>query len=494
MHKSGHVFIQWYLDPSPACTYNPPDPKQWVTMQKSLWIQNPKAVFDPANEGDGVAGGLVISGNRIVERVTGGCTPEQTYDAIFDASQCVLMPGLINTHHHFYQTLTRAHASGLDRPLFEWLQGLYPVWQHLTPALIKISTELAAAELLLSGCTTAVDHHYVFSDSLQEAIDVQAEACLNMGIRAVLTRGSMSLGEDQGGLPPQDIVQTDDLILKDSERLVNRWHNAAGDAMVQIALAPCSPFSVTPGLLKETAALANQLEVGLHTHLAETADENAFCIENFGVRPLEHMANNDWLTTKTWFAHGIHFTKEEIRSLGTAGVGIAHCPSSNMMLGSGICRVPELQQAGVSVGLAVDGSASNDHSNLVQEVRECALLQRLRDGLLGEEQFAQSPLFAPEDALRVATLGGAKLLDRADLGSLAVGAVADLALFALSEPRFSGVQTPVAGLILSGAHRAEHVMVNGVWRVLDAHLVNTDLDKLLCDHQAAAESLWARAT
>ena len=467
------------------------EPTLAALVRNRIWIKNPLAVFDSTTAlTNDIAGGVVVAGNQIVERVPANGAPTEGCDETFDASDCVLLPGLINTHHHFYQTLTRAHSSGLNQPLFNWLQGLYPIWRHLTPELIQVSTELASAELLLSGCTTAVDHHYVFSDKLSNAIDVQAETTRQMGIRAVLTRGSMSLGTDDGGLPPQTVVQSDDAILADSERLVSRWHDSAADAMTQIALAPCSPFSVTPELLKQTASLAKANGVGLHTHLAETADENDYCLNAFGVRPLEHLANNGWLTPATWLAHGIHFDAGEIQLLADTGVSVAHCPSSNMMLGSGICRVQELRKAGVAVGLAVDGSASNDHSNLIQEVRECALLQRLRNGLDGTEGLQQTPLFAAEDALRIATSGGAAVLNRPLLGSLAVNAMADLALFRLTEPRFSGAQNPLAALVLGGAHQADHVMVNGQWRVLNQELLGVDLHALLNRHRAAAKSLW----
>lgn len=458
-----------------------------------LWISHPRAVFDPQAEAeDDTGGGIVIEGNRIVERVPRGGSPVRPHCQTFDASDCVLLPGLINTHHHFYQTLTRAHPAGLNRPLFNWLKGLYPIWRYLDAELIRVSTQLACAELLLSGCTTTVDHHYVFSETLTDAIDIQATTCRELGIRSVLTRGSMSLGEREGGLPPQSIVQTDEKILADSERLISVWHDTADDAMTQVALAPCSPFSVTPELLKATAQLAREHHVGLHTHLAETQDENDFCLEQFGQRPLDHLENCGWLQPGTWFAHGIHFEPSEISRLGAAQVGIAHCPSSNMMLGSGIARVPELVAAGVRVGLGVDGSASNDHSNLIQEVRECALLQRLRDGLAGPEHLPQDSLFSPEDALKIATHGGAELLGRPTLGSLGIDSVADLALYRLDEPRFSGVHDPIAGLVLGGAHRASHVMVNGLWRVRDATLVDFDIDSLIAQHQSAARRLWQR--
>ncbi|MEM7220740.1 MAG: 8-oxoguanine deaminase [Pseudomonadota bacterium] len=444
-----------------------------------VWIKQPLITWDPMT-GARRDGGLVVAGNRIVEHVAAGATPD-AIDEIVDARDLVLLPGLINTHHHFYQTLTRAHINALDKPLFPWLQALYPVWAGLTPEMIDLSTRLAAAELLLSGCTTAADHHYVFSASLTDAIDVQAQAMRAVGMRAVLTRGSMSLGESAGGLPPDAVCQDEALILRDSERLLKNVHDDADDALCQIALAPCSPFSVTPGLMRDTATLAAQHDALLHTHLAETEDENAFCLETFGRRPLDHIDDCGWLECRTWFAHGIHFTPAEIERIGAAGAGVCHCPSSNMLLASGTCHVAELEAAGANVGLGVDGSASNDGSNLIQEVRQAFLLQRLGAGA------ATSHL----DALRWATEGSARLLHRPQLGHLGIGACADLALFALDEARFSGAEDPLAALVLCGATNARHVLVDGDWRVRDGTLTSIDLEGLQAAHRAAARELWA---
>ncbi len=457
------------------------------------WIRAPLISFDPV---DGAAsdGGLVVAGNTIEERIPAGGAPTNPVDHELDARDCVLLPGLINTHHHFYQTLTRAYRQALGKPLFEWLTALYPVWRHLTPAMIDVSTRLACAELLLSGCTTSVDHHYVFPDGLEDAVDLQAAAAGAMGLRVVLTRGSMSLGERDGGLPPDAVVQDDETILADSERLIARWHDPAPEAMCQVALAPCSPFSVRPELLRDTATLAARHDVGLHTHLAETEDENTFCLERFGRRPLEHLEACGWLDARTWLAHGIHFTAAELTRLGTAGVGIAHCPSSNMFLGSGICPVAELEAAGANVGIGVDGSASNDSSNMIQEVRQAMLLQRLRAGLDEPAGLPAAQIAGHEEALAWATTGGARLLRRNLLGRLAPGSVADLALFSLRETRFSGADDPLAALLTSGAHQAAHVMVNGEWRVLNGSLANADLEKLMARHRAEARHLTGLVT
>jgi len=444
-----------------------------------LWIRDPLVLFDPVHEEQDASRGLVVAGGRIVERVAAGSTPR--CDRILDAGDLVLLPGLINTHHHFYQTLTRAFRHALDKPLFPWLQSLYPVWQGLTPSMIEVSTEVALTELLLSGCTTSVDHHYVFNQQIPDAIDRQCVAAERVGIRVVLTRGSMCLGQSAGGLPPDSVVETHDAILRDSERLINSRHDPGEAALCQIALAPCSPFSVTPELMRDTAVLASQTGTLLHTHLAETMDENRFCEEKFGRRPLDLLEEAGWLGGATWLAHGIHFRPDEISRLAAAGTAISHCPSSNMILGSGICAVAELEAAGVVVGLGVDGSASNDASNLVQEARQALLLARLNSG--------STTMASHRDVLRMATVAGARLLHRPQLGHLGVGALADLALFDLNELRFSGSDDPLAALLLCGAYRARHVMVAGEWRVVDGEIRDRDIAELGSRHRQLARAL-----
>ena len=445
------------------------------------WIKDPLAVWT-GNETD-AGGGIVIDGDKILELVPSGGAPDSPVDSTLDAARCVVIPGLINCHHHFYQTLTRAYPAALNKELFAWLISLYPVWANLTEEAIAVSTELALTELLLSGCTTSADHHYVFNDNTSRAIDCQVEVARKVGIRVLLTRGSMSLGEDQGGLPPNEVVQTSETILKDSERLINAYHDANDGSMLQIALAPCSPFSVSAQLMRDTAAMARQSNVKLHTHLAETEDENKFCLEKFGMRPLDYLESVDWLADDVWLAHGIHFNESEITRLGQAGTAICHCPGSNMVLASGLCPVLDLQEAGSPVGLGVDGSASNDCSNLMQEVRQAFLLQRLRYGAIR---------ISHEDALGLATGGGARLMGRSDIGEIAVGKQADLALFNLDEPRFAGAADPVAALVLCGAHRAEHVMVKGEWRVSGGHLVSGDVDALLQRQERIAATMRSR--
>ena len=444
------------------------------------WLRNPLAVLTP--EGVDGRGGIVIEDDHIAEVLPAGAQPNRPVDERFDATDLVVLPGLINTHHHFYQTLTRACPAALNKELFAWLQSLYPIWAGLDADMIHVATRLAAAELLLSGCTTAVDHHYIFPEAVPEALDVQVEAIRTMGIRAVLTRGSMSLGEDQGGLPPRNTIQDEETILADCERVVGRYHQPDNGAMLQIALAPCSPFSVTEELMRETARLARKYGVRLHSHLGETRDEDEFCLATFGVRPVDYLERVGWLKSDVWLAHGIHFTDAEIDRLGRAGVGICHCPSSNMVLGSGICRTRELEAAGCPVGLGVDGSASNDCSNLIQEVRQALLIGRLRYGAAAVSHL---------DALRLATTGSAACLGRADIGTIEPGKQADLALFTLDAPRFSGAGNPLAALVLCGAHRAAHVLVAGTWQVRDGSLVNTDLTTLQAEHAAAAQRLFS---
>lgn len=442
------------------------------------WIRNPLAAWTGCDAD--ASGGLVVEGDTVAECLAAGAEPSAPVDVVFDAGDCVLLPGLVNCHHHFYQTLTRALPAALNKELFPWLQALYPVWAGLDTRGVELATRLALAELMLSGCTLASDHHYLFTDAINDAIDIQAGVAGELGVRVVLTRGSMSLGESAGGLPPDSVVQPPEHILAESERLIGRYHDAAPGAMLQVALAPCSPFSVTDDLMRESAALARRHGVRLHTHLAETHDENDFCLSFAGKRPLDYLEDLGWLADDVWLAHGIHFDDDEVARLGKAGVGISHCPSSNMVLASGICRVRDLEAAGCPVGLGVDGSASNDASNMITEVRQALLLQRLRDG---------SANVTHEDALRWGTAGGARLLGRGELGTLAPGQAADLGLYALDELRFSGAGDPVAALVLCGAHRVRHLMIAGEWRVEHGAIPGLDMELLHHEHDAAARRL-----
>ncbi|MDE0976140.1 MAG: 8-oxoguanine deaminase [Arenicellales bacterium] len=444
-----------------------------------LWIQDPLAIF-----AQDATRGVVIEGRRIAELVATGQKPLQPVDAIFDASDHVVLPGLINTHHHFYQTLTRALAPALGKELFDWLKALYPVWAGLDPELLAVATELALAELLLSGCTTTSDHHYLYPPGLEQALDIQVGVASHIGMRVTLTRGSMDLSQKDGGLPPDSVVQDAQTILADCERVVNAYHQSDPGAMVQVALAPCSPFSVSDPLMRESAALASRLGVRLHTHLGETRDENDYCLARLGMRPLDYLEECGWLGSHTWLAHGIHFTDDEIRRLGQAGTAVTHCPHSNMTLASGLCPACALENAGSPVGLGVDGSASNDASNAIEEVRAALMLQRLREG---------AGAFDHIDALRLATQGGAKCLGRDDIGTLEAGKQADLALFKLDELRHSGYHDPLAALVLCGASRADRVMIGGEWKVIDARASHIDEADLIRRHSNAAQVLRTRA-
>lgn len=444
---------------------------------QAVWIKDPIAIL-----ADGAERGIVVRDGRIVELVARGHTPRTPDAQPFDAALHVVIPGLINTHHHFYQTLTRALPAAMDRELFPWLQALYPVWARLTPEALDAAVTVAMSELLLSGCTTTTDHHYVFPAGLEEAVDIEVAAAQRLGLRVMMTRGSMNRSQRDGGLPPDSVVQDEDTILADSERVVAKHHQRGPDALVQIALAPCSPFSVTTSLMRSTAALAERLDVRLHTHLAETEDENAFCRQIHGCRPLDYLEECGWLTPRTWLAHGIHFDEAEWPRLARAGTTISHCACSNQLLASGCCPVCDLEASGVGVGLGVDGSASNDGSNLMQEVRAAFLLQRARYGVTKVSHI---------DALRWATQGSARCIGRPELGRIAVGSVADLALFTLDELRFSGAGDPLAALVLCGAHRADRVMVGGRWVVEGGAIAGLDVAGLIARHSAAAAGMRA---
>ncbi|MGP0088382.1 MAG: 8-oxoguanine deaminase [Xanthobacteraceae bacterium] len=446
-----------------------------MDMKRAIWIKDPLAILADASER-----GIVVQGNRIVELVPAGGTPATADLFVFEAGAYVVLPGLINTHHHFFQTLTRAYPAALDRELFAWLGALYPVWARLTPEALELAVTVAMAELLLSGCTTATDHHYVFPAGLEEAIDIEVAAAQRLGLRVVLTRGSMNLSQRDGGLPPDSVVQDEDTILADSQRLIERYHQVGEGAMVQIALAPCSPFSVTTSLLRSTAELAARKNVRLHTHLAETEDENRFCEAKHGCRPLDYLDACGWLNDRTWLAHGVHFRADEMARLARAGTAVTHCACSNQLLASGACPVCDLERAGVTVGLGVDGSASNDGSNLMQEVRAAFLLQRGRYGVVRVSHL---------DALRWATKGSAACIGRPELGAIAVGKMADLALFRLDELRFSGCGDPLAALVLCGAHRADRVMIGGRWAVENGAIPGLDLTDLIRRHGAATRAL-----
>lgn len=446
----------------------------------SVWIRNPLAVL-----AEGAGGGVVVGDGRIQELVPAGGQPRMPGCEVFDASGHVVIPGLINTHHHFFQTLTRAFPPAMNKELFPWLKANFPVWQHLDSDMSHAAARLAMAELLLSGCTTAADHHYLFTPRLQDTVDLEVEAARELGMRVVLSRGSIDLEEDDDGFTPAAMIETEQHILDHTEALLKRYHEVGEGAMVQIAVAPCSPFEVTKDLMRESARLARRFQAPLHTHLAETRDEIEFCLHKYGHRMVEYLAQLDWLDSDVWVAHGIHFDAAEIERLGAARVGVSHCPSSNAILGSGHCRVRELEHAGCKVGLGVDGSASNDHSNLMQEVRQAFLTQRLAYGVEAITHL---------EALRWATEGSAACLGRDDIGRIQPGKRADLALFRLDdEPRFSGYGDPLAALVLCGAHRADRVMVEGRWVVEDSRLTGADIGEIMQRHREAARAMQSFA-
>lgn len=438
-----------------------------------LWISNPLDIV-----AENAGGGVVVENGVIVELVAAGDTPSQPADETFDASQHVVLPGLINTHHHFYQTLTRAHPAAIDRELFPWLKALYPLWARLNPDDLRLAVRVALTELLLSGCTTAADHHYLFPKGLESAVDIAVDEARALGIRMTVSRGSMNLSQKDGGLPPDEVVQDEQTILADSERVLSLFHDPKPGSMIQIALAPCSPFSVTPSLMAESAELAARFDAPLHTHLAETQDEEAYCIEVYGKRPLDLLEEVGWMRPKTWLAHGIHFSCEECERLGKAGVGVCHCPSSNGVLASGFCKTRELEKAGSPLGLGVDGSASNDGSNLMEELRQALLINRLH--------YRSASAVTARDVIRWATEGSARCLGRPDIGRIAPGMQADFALYRLDELRFSGAHDPVAALVLCGADQADRVMVAGNWRVIDGMVPGLDIPALRRAHGLAA--------
>ncbi|MDO9085433.1 MAG: 8-oxoguanine deaminase [Anaerolineaceae bacterium] len=434
-------------------------------------------------------GGLFARDGFIEQIGTSSELPEIA-DQVIDLKDHIVMPGLINTHHHFYQTLTRAVPAAQDANLFNWLKTLYPIWAKMTPDDIRISTQTALAELALSGCTTASDHLYLFPNGSK--LDDEIDAAGEVGLRLHASRGSMSLGESKGGLPPDSVVDDEEFILKDSQRLIQRYHDANPGSMVQIVLAPCSPFSVTGELMKQSAHLAREYGVQLHTHLAETQDEEVFCLEKFGYRPLGYMQSLDWVGNDVWFAHSVHINSEEIKIFAQERCGVAHCPSSNMRLGSGAAPILDFLLAGVKVGLGVDGSASNDGSHMLAEARQAMLLARLRAGLMGASLSGDdsAKLFTARQSLELATRGGAAVLGRKDIGSLEVGKCADFVAINLNRLEYAGaLHDPVAALLFCQPGNVDLNVVHGKIVVKDQQLVNIDLPNLITRHNKAASRL-----
>jgi 8-oxoguanine deaminase len=395
-----------------------------------------------------------------------------TDDRIIDCSTHVVVPGFVNTHHHFYQTLTRNLPKVQNAELFEWLVYLYEIWKHLDEEAIYTSSQLAMGELLKTGCTTSTDHHYIYPHSVTaDIMGLQFKAAERLGMRFSPTRGSMSLSKKDGGLPPDTLVQTDDEILQDSERIIKHYHDESEFSMKKIVLAPCSPFSVTEDLMKESVKLARKYGVRLHTHLAETKDENDFCLQMYGRRPLKLMEDTGFIGEDVWYAHGIHFNDDELKILSDTKTHIAHCPSSNMRLGSGICRVTEMLPTNINVGLAVDGSASNDTSDYLGEMRTALLLQRVKYG---------AGAVTTRDIFKLATMNGAKLLNFEKIGELREGWAADMAVFNINKLEYAGsLSDPLAALLFSGYnHGTQYTIVNGHIAVDNGVLTGVDEQKL----------------
>ncbi len=409
--------------------------------------------------------GWVLVGNGFVAAVGEG--PEPEADSREDLGGAVVTPGLVNTHHHLYQTLTRARAQQAD--LFSWLRELYPVWARIDAEAEYAAARTGLAELALSGCTTVFDHHYVFPRGREGLIEAEVQAARELGVRIVASRGSMDLGASDGGLPPDELVEELDAVLADTERLVGALHEPGSGARVQIAVAPCSPFSVTRRLMQESAALARRHGLPLHTHLAETMEEGAYCMELYGCTPVEYLTDLGWLGRDVWCAHCVHLSADDVVDFGASGTGIAHCPTSNLRLGAGVSPVRELLDAGGRVGLGVDGSASNERSDLFLEVKQALLVARGRGG---------PAAMTAREALRLGTRGGAAVLGRDDIGSLEPGKCADLAIWKTDVLELAGAEDLVAGLVLSAPHRVDRLIVGGEDVVRGGALVRADENEI----------------
>jgi cytosine/adenosine deaminase-related metal-dependent hydrolase len=429
-------------------------------------------------------GWVAISGGLISGVGPAGTEPSNAGEVV-SVPGALITPGLVNTHHHIYQNLTRSYGPAINGTLFQWLTTLYPIWSRLDEEAAYISAWIGLAELAVGGCTTSMDHLYVHPRGGGDLISAEIGAAHELGFRFHPTRGSMSLSQKDGGLPPDSVVQTDDEILADSERLVGVHHDRAWGAMTRIALAPCSPFSVTPQLMQATAELAERLDVRLHTHLAEDADEDTYCLERFGRRPIEQFEEVGWGTDRSWVAHCVFPNDEEIKRMGRWGTGVAHCPSSNLLLGNAqIAPVRDFRRAGVPVGLGCDGSSSTDSASLWMEARNAMLLGRMRHG---PDQMSA------RDALEVATRGGAACLGRSgELGELSVGAAADVVVWPMDGLQFAGaLSDPISGWLRCGPTAAKHTIINGRFVVRDGLLVAADLEEKLVWHRRVATRMQA---
>ena len=459
----------------------------------TLLIHNARLLVTMDTQRREIPGGAVLVRDNMIEAVGPSADLPAHADEVIDAHDQIVLPGLINTHHHMYQTLTRALPAVQDCALFSWLRGLYPVWAGLTPDMVRVSTQTAMAELLLSGCTTSSDHLYLYPNGVR--LDDSIEAAAGIGMRFHAARGSMSMGESNGGLPPDQLVEREDHILCDTRRLIEQYDDPGRYSLLRIVAAPCSPFSVSPGLMRDTAALARSLGARLHTHLAENDHDIAYSRARFGMTPTEYVDSVGWLGDDVWHAHCVKLDAPGIARLAATGTGVAHCPCSNMRLASGIAPVRRLLDAGVPVGLGVDGSASNDGAHLLGEARMALLLARVSKSL---EPFGCDPgptELGARAALELATRGGARLLGRTDIGHLAPGMAADFALFDLRSVGLAGaaVHDPVAALLMCAPTQAAYTVVNGRVLVREGQLVTADLGVLVERHNRLARQLVSGA-
>jgi len=424
-----------------------------------------------------IENGWLLARDGVIAEVGSG--PAPSADEVIDEPNCLAMPGLVNAHDHMYQWATRGYVP--DGTLFEWLRALYPVWARIDADVVRVAARAAMARLLLSGCTLSTDHHYVFPHGREGIFEALVETARELGLRFHPCRGSMSLGESQGGLPPDSVVEEEDSILAHTEDMIRRHHDPKPGSMCRVVVAPCSPFSVTPQLMRESAVLARRHGVRLHTHLAETIDEETFCIEKFGKRPYELMEDLGWTGDDVWYAHAIHLNDAEVDRVAEVKTGVAHCPSSNMRLGAGTCRVEDLVRAGARVGLGVDGAASNEDANLAMEAHQAVLLARVRN--------ASPQALDARTAWRLATRGGADCLGREDCGELDPGMCADVACFRVDDLAHAGIRDLLAGLALAPPARAQTVVVNGRAVVRDGRLLTADEEEIAREIAATSARL-----
>lgn len=450
----------------------------------SLLIKNASHLITMDDAGTELSDAHIAIRDGWIESV-GMVEPEDGFDQVIDASNCLVLPGFVNVHHHLYQTLTRGFPESEGKTLFPWLQMLYPIWAGIDEEAVYASAQVGLAELLLSGCTTSSDHLYLFPKGQTRLIDAEIRGARDLGARFHATRGSMDLSTEDDGLPPPEVVQPADEILADCERLLAAYHDPEPGAMTRVAIAPCSPFTVSEHLMRESAALARRHGVRLHTHIAETLDEKRYCLELFGCRPVELLDRLEWLGPDVWLAHCVHLNDHDVRRFSETGTGVAHCPSSNMLLASGMAPIVQLLAASVTVGMGVDGSASNDGGYLLGESKQALLMARIRDGINA---------MTARDALRLATRGGAACLGRDDIGQIAPGKCADIAIFRLDDlPHAGAARDPAGAIVLCGPVRAHRVFVHGREVVSEGRLTTVDETAITHRHNVASHRLLQRA-